>query len=130
MKNENWKDVSDFPNYEVSPTKGIRNKATKKFVKGRNWIGYPKVTLMRDGKKHERRIHKIVAEHFVKNDNPNTKVIVNHKDSNRSNFKASNLEWMTQQDNMIHRWKTEKDGLKKEKYFHEYGKFKPKQEEV
>jgi len=124
MMEENWKEVSGFPNYEVSPTHGIRNKATKKYVKGRNWIGYPKVTLMNGGKKHERRIHKIVAEHFVKNSDPARKTIVNHKDSNRANFKASNLEWMSQKENMIHRWQTDRDGVKKEKYFHEYGKNK------
>lgn len=124
---DKWKTVKDFPAYEVSNSQGIRNKATKKILKGRNWIGYPKVTLMRDGKKHERRIHKIVAEHFVKNKDPKKYIIVNHKDSDRSNFKSSNLEYMTQQENMLHRWKTEKEGLKKEKYGHEYGKNKKRE---
>jgi hypothetical protein len=121
-KNEEWMEVREFPNYEISRDNGIRNKSSKKIIKGRNWIGYPKVTLMRDGKKHERRIHKLVAEHFVPN--PKGLSIVNHDDSNRSNYRASNLTWMSQSENMKHRWATDRAGVKKIRYGHEHGKNK------
>ena len=116
---KDWVLIKDFPSYEIHKNNGIRNKATQKFIKGRNWIGYPKVTLMRNGKKHERRIHKLVAEHFIPN--PNKLAVVNHKDSDRSNYKYDNLEWMSQSDNMKHRWMTEKMGVQKNKYKPEYG---------
>lgn len=119
MKKEEWKEVESFPNYEISPVNGIRNKKTQKLIKGRNWVGYPKVTLMRDGKKHERRIHKLVAEHYVPKKN-GLQTIVNHIDSDRSNYKAKNLEYMTQSENMLHRWRTDREGRKKKKYEKEY----------
>jgi len=116
-KNE-WKEVRDFKSYEIHENLGIRNKVSGKTLKGRNWMGYPKVTLMKDGKKHERRIHKLVGEHFI--DNPLNLPIVNHIDSDRSNHKKSNLEWVDNSGNQKHRWATQKAGLKKVKYSKEY----------
>ncbi len=118
MTSNEWTEVSSFPEYEIHPTNGIRRKGNSKSLKGRNWIGYPKVTLMRDGKKHEKRIHKLVGEHFVPN--PKGLPIVNHKDSVRSNHDAKNLEWVDNSGNQLHRWKTQKEGLKKMKYEKEY----------
>ena len=114
-----WKEVSGFEEYEVHPRLGIRRKGRDKILKGRTWIGYPKVTLMRDGKKHEVRVHRLVAEHFIPN--PEGKPIVNHKDSNRSNFAVDNLEWVDNSGNQIHRWTTERNGMKKRRYEREYG---------
>lgn len=120
-KNENkeWMEVADFPFYEIHPLEGIRRKGKEKTLRGRNWLGYPKVTLMRDGAKHEKRIHKLVGEHFV--ENPNNLPIVNHKDSDRSNHRYDNLEWVNNSGNQLHRWKTQKDGIVKKKYEREYG---------
>ena len=114
-----WVEVSEFPEYEIHKDSGIRRKGKELSLKGRNWIGYPKVTLMREGKKHERRIHKLVAEHFIPN--PKGHPIVNHMDSDRSNHASRNLEWVDNSENQLHRWKTQKEGLKKEKYTKEYG---------
>lgn len=114
-----WVEVNEFPLYEIHPDKGIRRKGKESPLKGRNWIGYPKVTLMRDGKKHEKRIHKLIGEHFI--DNPDNLPIVNHKNSNRSDFRKHNLEWVSNSGNQLHRWKTQKAGLAKKKYVKEYG---------
>lgn len=119
MNKADWVKIKDFPNYEIHENEGIRSSKTQKGLKGRNWFGYPKVTLMRDGKKHEKRIHKLVGEHFIAN--PNNHPIVNHIDSDRSNHKKSNLEWVDNSGNQSHRWKTQKEGLKKMKYSREYG---------
>ena len=118
-KQPEWMEVNEFPAYEVHPMNGIRKKGRELGLKGRNWFGYPKVTLMRDGKKHERRIHKLVAEHFIPN--PSNKPIVNHRDSDRSNHTVDNLEWVDNSGNQLHRWKTQKEGLTKIKYTREYG---------
>ena len=119
LSDNKWMEVVDFPNYEIHPTDGIRRKGKEKTLRGRNWFGYPKVTLMRDGKKHERRIHKLVGEHFIPN--PNNLPIVNHKDSDRSNHSVDNLEWVDNSGNQLHRWQTQKSNVKKKKYTREYG---------
>lgn len=113
-----WQIVKGFDGYEVHPYLGIRSSRTKRILKGRNWLGYPKVTLMYKGKKHERRIHRIIAEHFLPN--PKNLPIVNHKDSDRSNYAVSNLEWVDNSGNQKHRWQTQKAGIIKKKYTKEY----------
>ena len=63
--------------------------------------GYLKVTLMKDGKRYVRRTHRLVAEHFIPNDEPN-KTVINHIDGNKQNPEYTNLEWCTQQENVQH----------------------------
>lgn len=56
-----------------------------------NGKGYLQIYLIKDGKAKKFYIHRLVAEAFI--DNPNNYPIINHKDENRSNNEASNLEW-------------------------------------
>jgi len=104
VKHNVWKNVAGFDNYEVNPYVGIRNKKTQKVLKPRTWLGYPRVTLMSNSKKHEIKIHRVVASHFIDNPNPKKLNIVNHKNGNRGDFRIENLEWMTQSDNIKDRW--------------------------
>jgi hypothetical protein len=43
-------------------------------------------------------LHRLVAKIFIPN--PDNKETVNHKDGNKLNSKASNLEWMTNSENI------------------------------
>ena len=56
-----------------------------------NAKGYPIVTLVYQGKHHTIAVHKLVALFFV----PNTLSLpeINHKDENKTNNRADNLEW-------------------------------------
>lgn len=103
---DDWKPITGFDGYSVSKVNGVRNDKTKRILKGRSWNGYPKVTLMKNNKKFERRIHRLVGEEHVLN--PNNLPILNHKDSNRGNYASSNLEWVNNSENQLHRWKTQK----------------------
>lgn len=98
---EEWKEVKEFENYEVSNTGKIRNKGTKKELEP--WIinsGYLTIA-MSDGKKgHPRTVHRVVAKAFL--DNSEEMEVVNHIDHNKLNNKASNLEWLSQKDNCKH----------------------------
>jgi hypothetical protein len=62
--------------------------------------GYLSVTITRDGKPKAFSIHRLVAMAFI--DNPEGKPQVNHKDGNKLNNSADNLEWVTNSENMRH----------------------------
>ena len=79
------------------------------FVKGQiKAISYNKrvniyeVHLVKDGKRKCIKIHRLVAEAFIPNDDPANKTTVNHIDGNRANNKAENLEWLSYSDNLEH----------------------------
>lgn len=68
-----------------------------------NRDGYAEVTLGTMKNRHgEVRVHRVVAEQFVQNPDPLTKLEVNHKDFDRLNNKAENLEWVTHQENVTY----------------------------
>ena len=50
-------------------------------------------------------IHRLVGIHFI--DNPNNKPQINHIDNNSQNNVITNLEWATNSENQIHRFKQE-----------------------
>ncbi len=62
--------------------------------------GYWYISLWKDGKSKSCFVHRIVAEAFVPN--PNKKPEVNHKDGNKLNNRADNLEWVTGAENKRH----------------------------
>ena len=67
-------------------------------------IGY-KVIVLTDanGNPKMKYIHRLIAQHFIYN--PLNKKQVNHKDGNKLNNKISNLEWVTQKENIRHAFK-------------------------
>lgn len=63
--------------------------------------GYLDVQLRTFNKKQKHvRLHRLVALHYIPN--PENKPEVNHKDGNKLNNCALNLEWCTQQENISH----------------------------
>lgn len=97
---EIWKDIPNYEEYyEVSNFGRVRRKAY--IMKCRlTYDGYPAITLCGGGEQKSKTIHRLVAESFV--ENPNNKTQVNHKDGIKSNTAASNLEWVTPSENVIH----------------------------
>lgn len=59
---------------------------------------YPVVYLSHNGKTKNYLVHRLVAEAFVPN--PNNYNVVHHKDENKLNAAADNLEWVTMSDNV------------------------------
>lgn len=66
--------------------------------------GYPVVCLHHKELKKYPPIHKLVAQAFIPKSNE--KLQVNHIDGNKQNNKVSNLEWVTNKENMNHAFKT------------------------
>ena len=69
-----------------------------------NEKGYLSVELWCNYKRKVKKIHRLVAETFIKN--PFFKKEINHKDGNKKNNCVENLEWCTRSENMSHAYRT------------------------
>lgn len=98
---EIWKDIEEFKGqYQISSWGRVRNKdgyILKPYV---NQKGYIRISLQRGRKSIKRRVHRLVAQAFIPN--PMNLPQVNHKDGNKQNNSYTNLEWITNSDNMRH----------------------------
>lgn len=93
---EVWRrlDFMGYPNYEVSNMGDVWSLNYGTMSENRvNKYGYRRVRLYKDGKRKEFLVHRLVAFAFVDNPNKEEWNIVNHKDENKLNNRADNLEW-------------------------------------
>lgn len=93
---ENWKEIKGFNGkYYVSVNGEIYSVPAKRILKTCvSNKGYELVCLKSpDGKRKQYTVHRLVALTFVPN--PENLPLVNHKDENKLNNKAENLEWCT-----------------------------------
>ena len=97
---EEYKIIKDFENYEVSNLGNVRNNKTGRVLKLQiDTHGYYRVSLCKDGKPFNKKIHKLVAEYFIPN--PFNKLCIDHVDNNRLNNNVNNLRWVTSQENCM-----------------------------
>ena len=97
--NSMWKTVDGYPNYLVSDCGEIYSKYSNKILRPVcHNNGYMCVELFNNGKSKIMSVHRIVATAFLPN--PCSFPQVNHKDENKANNAASNLEWCTAKYNM------------------------------
>lgn len=108
---DQWVKTPNNPNYIVSNTGKIRREGSDRDHSVRDRKGYLSVDLYENSKRKTERVHRLVAEAFVPN--PDNKPYVNHKDGNKYNNNASNLEWATSKENCRHAWD---NGLAKPSY--------------
>ena len=98
---ETWKPIAGYEGlYEVSNlgrVKSLKYGKEKILKPGRTHKGYLHVNLCKDGKAKHSNVHRLVAEAFIPN--PNNLQTINHKDENKLNNAADNLEWMSLKDN-------------------------------
>lgn len=104
MKQEIWKQVENFENYEISThgriRKNYKNGKVKYLKPMVTHKGYLVVELWKKGKRKRVKVHRLVAKAFI--ENPNNLPQINHKDMNKKNNNVENLEWITNRDNCIH----------------------------
>jgi hypothetical protein len=92
---EIWKPVPQMPGREISNLGRLRDH--KKYLKfSNNGNGYLRNTY----KNRTYYAHRLVAEAFL----PCSDLLleVNHKDGNKFNNRADNLEWVSNKENMAH----------------------------
>lgn len=100
-----WKDVVGYEKYFMVSNNGeVFSKRTGKVLKqGVSKAGYRVLSSKIGGRKGKYiyiRVHRMVAEAFIKN--PENKPHVNHKNRNKQDNRVDNLEWVTYEENMEH----------------------------
>lgn len=101
---EIWKDIANFPNYQISNYGNVKIKTTNKIKKIRvNKNGYCDLKLHSEGKYKMFLLHRLVAQTFLPN--PLGYNEINHKDGNKLNNNVDNLEWCSRSENVKHAYK-------------------------
>lgn len=101
---EIWVTCENYPAYEVSNFGNVRNAITKALMKPKftNSGGYAQVHF-RIGVKNKNgkyeTIHRLVAEAFCENSDPEHKYMVDHISRDRRNNYYKNLRWVTPKEN-------------------------------
>ena len=104
---EIWKDIKGYEGlYQVSNLGKIKS-LSRKIFNGKNYYiskekilkpakdkdGYVQVLLYKNNRHKTYKVHRLVAMAFIPN--PNNLPQINHKDENKQNNRAENLEWCT-----------------------------------
>jgi len=98
---EEWKEITDYPNYEISNLGNVRNKTTNNLLKKEITRDYYHIQLWKKGKRKHFRIHRLIAEAFIPN--PNSLLEIDHIDRNRKNNSLDNLRWVSSSQNGYNR---------------------------
>ena len=119
------KDIKNFEGIYSIDINGIVYNELKGTIKKptKLTIGYLMFDLYRNNKATKVYLHRLIAEHFIHNDDPINKTQVNHKNGNKLDNSISNLEWISHGDNIRHavqtglreytNWLTETEFLEK-----------------
>jgi hypothetical protein len=110
---EEWKNIKGHSYYMVSNLGNVKSLARtivrsdghqrnykEKLLNTKRISKYPIVALRKNGKSYWYHVHVLVGRAFVANYRIDLEI--NHKDGNKANSIASNLEWVTHRQNMIH----------------------------
>lgn len=110
---EKWRAVvidGEETDYEVSDLGVVRRKNNHRILKpAKHKEGYLFIRLRHKGKTVTEYIHRLVAKAFI--ENPNDYDIVNHKDEDRENNAAINLEWCDRRYNILYNGAAKRAGM-------------------
>jgi len=95
---ETWRAISGFEDYMVSDQGRVYSYKRNKIMSGsKDNDGYLHVSLRKNGKQKSPTIHSLVAKHFIPN--PKGYPEVHHKNADKRDNRAENLEWVNHQYN-------------------------------
>lgn len=115
MNKEIWKDIEGYQGYQISNFGNI--KSFRKYKNGKLMIpqkdkkGYLQICLYKNRKSKTKKMHRLVAQTFILNNE--NKPQVNHIDGNKTNNNVNNLEWCNNSENQLHAYK---NGLEKPRF--------------
>ena len=107
LKNEVWKNIEGYENYQISNFGRVKSLNFKR--SGREQLlstnaktpaGYSVVCLRKNDKSQVEYVHRLVALHFV--DGYEEGLVVNHKNENPNDNHYTNLEWVTLEYNLAY----------------------------
>ena len=91
-------EVIGYENYLIYPEGNVYSKYSKRYLKPCNdKDGYKYVGLKKDGKRKIFKIHRLVALHYIPNDE--NKPQVDHINRDKSDNRIENLRWVTNSEN-------------------------------
>jgi hypothetical protein len=107
---EIWKDIEGFPDYQVSNLGRVKSfKCGKeKILNGSKQKGYMFVVLSENKMVKHKPVHRLVAIAFLGKNS----MLVNHKDGNKLNNLLSNLEYVSNRENISHGFLSKKTSSK------------------
>ena len=104
MEEEIWKSIKGYEGlYEISSlgrVKSLNYRGTgkEKLLKNiEDYKGYLTVTLTKNGKQKQFKVHRLVAEAFIPN--PEGKPCIDHINTIRNDNRIENIRWVTYEEN-------------------------------
>ena len=98
------KAIPDFPNYSITEDGNVWSHNYNRWIKGhKNWAGYIRITLSKNGKAKSYSAHRLVALTYI--ENKDNKQYINHINGVKHDNRVSNLEWSTPSENTKHAWR-------------------------
>lgn len=95
------KEIENSKGYKVTVEGHVFNSQGQRMKTKVGYRGYEQVHIVSSsGGRMYCLVHRLVAQAYI--ENPENKPVVNHIDGNKVNNHYSNLEWVTQRENMLH----------------------------
>lgn len=95
--------IDRFPMYDFHSDGRIYSRFTGRFLKPLRTGRYLHVVVTNDQGQHRKPVHRLIAEAF--HGAPTDGVVVNHKNCDTLDNNESNLEWVTQSENVLHAYR-------------------------